>query len=60
MIFFWICFSANGAAEFFPANSRFLVYFGPNFFQQLVYGGFDVKILCVIVRPKPTFLLHEI
>ena len=47
--------------NFFPTNSRFLVYFGPNFFLQLVNGGFGVRILCVIVQPpKPTFLLNEI
>ena len=51
----------NGVAEFFPTNSRFLVYFGPNFFLQLVNGGFGVRILCVIVQPpKPTFLFNEI
>ena len=27
---------SNGVAEFFPANSQFLIYFGPNFFLQLV------------------------
>ena len=38
-----------------------LVFFGPNFFLQLVNGGFGVRILCVIVQPpKPTFLLHQI
>ena len=38
-----------------------LVYFGPNFLLQLVNGGFDVRILCVIVQlPKPMFLLDEI
>ena len=38
-----------------------LVYFGPNFLLQLVYGGFGVSILCVIVRPpKPTFFFDEI
>ena len=38
-----------------------MVYFGPNFFLQLVNSGFCVRILCVIVQPpKPTFLLDEI
>ena len=38
-----------------------LRYFGPNFLLQLVYDGFDVRILCVIVQPpKPTFLLDKI
>ena len=38
-----------------------LIYFGPNFFLQLVNGGFDVRVLCVIVQPsKPTFLLDEV
>ena len=36
-----------------------MIYFGPNFFLQLVDGGFGVWILCVIVQPpKPTFLLN--
>ena len=47
--------------KFFPANSRFLIYFGPNFFLQLVNGGFDVRVLSVIVQPsKPTFLPDEV
>ena len=47
--------------NFFPANNRFLIYFGPNFFLQPVNGGFDVRVLCVIVQPpKPTFLLDEV
>ena len=47
--------------KFFPTNSLFLVYFGPNFFLQLANGGFRVRILCVIAQPpKPTFLLNEI
>ena len=47
--------------NFFPANSRFLIYFGPNFFLQLVNGGLDVGVLCVVVQPpKPTFLLDEV
>ena len=38
-----------------------MIYFGPNFFLQLVDGGFDVRVLCVIVQPpKPTFLLNEV
>ena len=38
-----------------------LIYFGPNFLLQPVNGGFDVRVLCVIVQPpKPTFLLYEI
>ena len=33
----------------------------PNLFLQLVYDGFGVRILCVIVQPlKPTFLVNEI
>ena len=41
--------------------SRFLVYFGPNFFLQLVNSGFGVSILFDVVQPpKPTFLLDEI
>ena len=35
----------NGVLEFFAANSRFVVYFGPNFLLQLVVGGFGVRIL---------------
>ena len=32
-----------------------MIYFGPNFFLQPVNGGFDVRVLCVIVQPpKPT------
>ena len=47
--------------NFFPTNSRFLIYCGPDFLLQLVNGGFDVRVLCVIVQPpKPTFLLDEI
>ena len=61
MTFLDLILSYNGVAEFFPANSRFLIYFGPNFFLQLVNGGFDVRVLCVIVQqPKPTFLLDEV
>ena len=53
--------SANGVAEFFPADSQFLIYFGPNFLLQPVNSGFDVRVLCAIVQPpKPTFLLYEI
>ena len=38
-----------------------MIYFGPNFFLQPVNGGFDVRVLCVIVQPpKPTFLLDEV
>ena len=38
-----------------------MIYFGPNFFLQPVNGGFDVRVLCVIVQPpKPLFLLDEI
>ena len=38
-----------------------MVYFGPNFFLQLVDGGFRIKVLCVVVQPpKPTFLLDEV
>ena len=38
-----------------------MVYFGPNFFLQLVNGGFGIRALCVIVQPpKPTFLLDEV
>ena len=49
------------SCRIFPANSRFLIYFGPNFFLQLVNGGFDVRVLCVIVQqPKPMFLLDEV
>ena len=30
-------------------------------FLQPVNGGFDVRVLCVIVQPpKPTFLLNEV
>ena len=48
-------------AVFFLANSRFQIYFGPNFILQLVNSGFDVRVLCVIVQvPKPTFLICEI
>ena len=51
----------NGVAEFFPTNSRFLVYFGPNFLLQLVNGGFSVGILSAIVQtPKPTFFFDKI
>ena len=47
--------------NFFPANSRFLFYFDPNFLLQLVYGGFGVRILSVIVQPpKPTFFFDEV
>ena len=45
----------------FPTNSRFLIYFGPNFFLQLVNCGFGIRVLCVVVQPpKPTFLLDEV
>ena len=38
-----------------------MIYFGPNFFLQLVNGGFGVRVLCVIVQsPKPTFLIDEV
>ena len=38
-----------------------MIYFGLNFFLQLVNGGFDVRVLCVVVQPpKPTFLLNEV
>ena len=38
-----------------------MIYFGPNFLLQPVNGGFDVRVLCVIIQPpKPTFLLYEI
>ena len=47
--------------NFSQLNSRFLIYFGPNFFLQHVNGGFDVGVLCAIVQsPKPTFLLDEV
>ena len=47
--------------NFSPTNNRFLVYFGPNFFVQLVNGGLGIRILCVIVQPpKAMFLLDEI
>ena len=52
--------------SFFPADSRFLVCFGPNFLLQPVYGGFGVRnpglgILCVIVQPpKSTFFFNKI
>ena len=47
--------------KFFPANSPFLIYFGPKFFLQLVNGGFDVRVMFVIVHPpKPTLLLDEV
>ena len=37
------------------------IYSGPNFFLQLVDGGFGVRVLCVIVQPaKATFLLNEV
>ena len=35
-----------------------MIYFGPNFFLQLVNGGFDVRVLCVIVQlPESTISL---
>ena len=39
-----------------------MIYFGPNFLLQPVNGGFDVRVLCVIVQPpiKPTFYLDEV
>ena len=38
-----------------------VVYFGPCFLLQLVYGGFGVRILSVIVQPlKTTFFFDEI
>ena len=41
--------------------SQLIVYFCPNFFLQLVYGEFGVRIQCVIVQPpKPTFLFDKI
>ena len=47
--------------NFSQLNSGFVIYFGPDFFLQLVDGGFDVRVLCVIVEPpKPTFLLDEV
>ena len=58
---FLIGFLADGIAEFFPANSRFLVYFGPKFLLELVYGAFGARIMCDIVQPpKPTFFFNEI
>ena len=52
---------SNGVAEFFPANSQFLVYFGPNFLLHLVNCGFGVRILSAIAQPpKPTFFFDEI
>ena len=41
-------------------NSRFL-FFCPNFFLQLVYDGFGIRILSVIVQSlKSTFSFDEI
>ena len=41
--------------------SQLIVYFGPNFLLQLVYGGFGVRILSAIVQPlKPMFFFDEI
>ena len=38
-----------------------MIYFGPNFFLELVNGGFDVRVMCVIAQsPKPMFLLDEV
>ena len=47
--------------NFFQLIVGFLVYFGPNFLLQLVYGGFGVRILCIVVQPpKPMFFFDEI
>ena len=47
--------------NFSQLNSQFFVHFGPNFFLQLVFGGFGARILCVIVQPpKPMFFFNEI
>ena len=45
----------------FPSyNRRLLVYFGPNFFLQLVWGGFGVRVLGVIVQsPKDRFFFES-
>ena len=38
-----------------------MIYSGPNFRLQSANGGFDVRVLCVVVQPpKPTFLLDEV
>ena len=47
--------------NFFPANRRFFIYFGPNFFLQPVDGCLSVRILCDVIQPpKPTSFFYEV